>query len=115
MNEPKVPNYLSLIDGKPLKLNYHYFQADDGVSLAYQYLKKPGKNRQTLILLHGLGSSGADWEFQIQALNQHFDLLIPDLRGFGASTDAFFQQRHSRLSVRKMANDVASLLDHHPT
>jgi len=79
-----LPEYLSLVDGKPLKIDYEFYRSDDGVTLAYRYLTRKGKNRQTLVLLHGLGSSGADWEFQIPALIQHFDLLIPDLRGFGA-------------------------------
>lgn len=38
-----------------------------------------------LLLLHGLGSSGDDWAFQIGPLAQRFELLVPDLPGCGRS------------------------------
>jgi 3-oxoadipate enol-lactonase len=38
-----------------------------------------------VVLLHGLGSSGADWAFQAPALEQRFRLLVPDLPGCGHS------------------------------
>ena len=109
--EQGLPQYFSLVTGKPLKIEYQFYRSDDGARLAYRYLQRKGKSRQTLILLHGLGSSGADWEFQIPALIKHFNLLIPDLRGFGASTSAYFEQPHGRLTVKAMANDVSILLD----
>jgi pimeloyl-ACP methyl ester carboxylesterase len=38
-----------------------------------------------LVLLHGIGSSGATWWPVIDALVQHFHLIVPDWRGHGAS------------------------------
>jgi 3-oxoadipate enol-lactonase len=38
-----------------------------------------------VLLLHGLGSSGADWAFQIGALQRDYRLLVPDLPGVGRS------------------------------
>lgn len=38
-----------------------------------------------LLLLHGLGSSGDDWAFQIGPLAEHYRLIVPDLRGCGRS------------------------------
>jgi 3-oxoadipate enol-lactonase len=38
-----------------------------------------------LLMIHGLGSCGADWAFQVPALSPHFDLLLPDLPGSGHS------------------------------
>jgi hypothetical protein len=35
--------------------------------------------------IHGLGSSGADWAFQVPALADRYRLLMPDLRGSGRS------------------------------
>ncbi|WP_395793766.1 alpha/beta fold hydrolase [Aquimonas sp.] len=38
-----------------------------------------------LLLVHGLGSSGADWAFQVGPLAEHFHVLVPDLPGAGRS------------------------------
>lgn len=40
---------------------------------------------QTLVLLHGLGSTIKDWGFQIPVLSKKFRLIIPDFRGHGES------------------------------
>lgn len=39
----------------------------------------------TVLLLHGLGSRGADWRAQIAALAGAYRVIAPDLRGHGAS------------------------------
>ncbi|MEO7014897.1 MAG: alpha/beta hydrolase [Dokdonella sp.] len=62
---------------------------------------------EPLVLLHGLGSSGADWAFQLETLAAHFHLVIPDLRGSGLS-DA----PRGPYSVAQFARDVWALLDH---
>ena len=41
---------------------------------------------EPVLLIHGLGSSGADWAFQIPALEQQFHVIAPDLPGSGHST-----------------------------
>lgn len=38
-----------------------------------------------LLLIHGLGSSGADWAMQVAALEGQFCLVVPDLPGCGHS------------------------------
>ncbi len=38
-----------------------------------------------LVLLHGLGSSGRDWEYQYPAFTARYRTVAPDLRGFGRS------------------------------
>ena len=38
-----------------------------------------------VLLIHGLGSSGEDWELQVRALSRRFRVIIPDLRGSGRS------------------------------
>ncbi|MEM9530294.1 MAG: alpha/beta hydrolase [Pseudomonadota bacterium] len=38
-----------------------------------------------VLLVHGLGSSGADWAFQVEQLSTSFQLICPDLRGSGLS------------------------------
>jgi pimeloyl-ACP methyl ester carboxylesterase len=39
----------------------------------------------TVLLVHGLGSSGADWAFQMPALEARFRVVVPDLPGCGHS------------------------------
>ena len=40
---------------------------------------------ETVVLLHGIGSSGASWSPVVAGLAARFRLLVPDLRGHGAS------------------------------
>ncbi len=39
-----------------------------------------------LLLIHAFPLSGAMWQPQISALSEHYRIIAPDLRGFGAST-----------------------------
>jgi 3-oxoadipate enol-lactonase len=60
----------------------------------------------SLLLIHGLGSSGEDWAFQIPALSPHFDLILPDLRGSGRSG-----KPAGKYSIAQFADDLWILLD----
>lgn len=60
-----------------------------------------------LLLIHGLGSSGADLALQVRGLEGRFRLIVPDLPGCG----------HSGLlrggcSIAKLAASLWALLDH---
>jgi pimeloyl-ACP methyl ester carboxylesterase len=57
------------------------FLRDDELSI--HYLER-GRG-EPLLLIHGLGSSGADWAFQVAALEQRFRVIVPDLPGSGHS------------------------------
>lgn len=59
------------------------------------------------MLLHGLGSSSADWRWQIDALAARHRVIVPDLRGHGRSP-----RPPGPLTVDAMAADVAALLGH---
>lgn len=61
---------------------------------------------EPLVLLHGLGSSGADWAFQAESLGAHFRLIVPDLRGSGLSNAP-----RGRFSIAQFAADLWRLLD----
>ncbi|HEY5719132.1 MAG TPA: alpha/beta hydrolase [Gammaproteobacteria bacterium] len=58
-----------------------------------------------LLLLHGLGGSHDDWRRQVPVLGRHYRLVVPDLRGFGAS------ERRGPFTIRQHARDAAALLD----
>lgn len=58
-----------------------------------------------VLLLHGLGSAGADWALQLEALAEAgYRVLAPDLRGFGRSSAP------PEVTVEAMAEDMALFL-----
>ncbi len=60
---------------------------------------------QPLLLLHGLGSSAQDWEKQVSAFAEKFQVITLDLRGHGRS-----DKPPGPYSVLQMADDVAQLM-----
>ena len=61
-------------------------------------------DKPTLLLLHGLGGTGAVWDRMLQEIDWSGDVVVPDLRGHGASP----WTRH--YSFGSMAGDVAGLV-----
>ena len=75
----------------------------NGETLAYLHEPNPGK--KTLLLLHGNMSSSRHYEPLITRLKEHFELMVPDLRGFGDSS------YHRPIeSLEDFADDCASFL-----
>lgn len=70
----------------------HYLQRGDG---------------EPLLLIHGLGSSGADWALQAGSLEEQFRLIVPDLPGSGHS-----EPLRDGCSVERMAGALWALADH---
>src|ERR1700723_3940606 len=62
---------------------------------------------EPLLLIHGLGSSGADWAFQVAALEHRFRLIIPDLPGSGHSPPP-----RSQYTIGGFAHALWKLMDH---
>ena len=75
----------------------------NGIRLAYD---RRGKGTP-MVLLHGFPLDHHLWDEVVPLLEDQFDLIIPDLRGFGGSStvDSFY-------SMEDYASDVAALLDH---
>jgi 3-oxoadipate enol-lactonase len=75
----------------------------NGIRLAYE---RRGKGTP-LVLLHGFPLDHHLWDDVVPLLEDSFDLIIPDLRGFGGSStvDSFY-------SMEDYALDIAGLLDH---
>jgi pimeloyl-ACP methyl ester carboxylesterase len=59
---------------------------------------------EPVLLVHGLGSTGADWAFQIEPLAARFRVLVPDLPGAGRSAPG----RHA---IADYARQLLLLLD----
>jgi len=60
-----------------------------------------------VLLIHGLGCSGADWTLQIAALERQFLVIVPDLPGCGGSSPP-----RNGYSIGGFAAALWSLLDH---
>jgi 3-oxoadipate enol-lactonase len=75
----------------------------NGVQLAYD---RRGKGTP-LVLLHGFPVDHHLWNEILPLLEDTFDMILPDLRGFGESTtlDSFY-------TLEDFASDIAGLLDH---
>jgi len=75
----------------------------NNINLAYQ---RRGRGAP-LVLIHGFPLDHTIWERTVRFLDDKFDLLLPDLRGFGGSSTV-----ESQYSMEDMAADLAGLLDH---
>ncbi len=60
-----------------------------------------------LLLIHGLGGSGADWAFQVAVLEKRFRVIVPDLPGSGHSPPP-----RDEYTIAGFATALWSLLDH---
>jgi 3-oxoadipate enol-lactonase len=70
------------------------------------YYRVRGKG-ENLLLIHGLGCSGADWECQVRSLERRFRVIIPDLPGCG-----FSSPMEGDVAIGDLANRLWALLDH---
>jgi pimeloyl-ACP methyl ester carboxylesterase len=61
---------------------------------------------EPLVLLHGGGGAGVNWELIFDSAPPGYRLVIPDLRGHGRSTNPSMQ-----FSFRQAAKDVLALMD----
>lgn len=75
----------------------------NGIELAYT---RRGKGTP-LVLLHGFPLDHHLWDDVVPLLEDTFDLIIPDLRGFGESKTV-----DSPYGMDDFASDLAGLLDH---
>ena len=62
---------------------------------------------EPLLLLHGFGGCSQDWSPLVADWSGHFQLIIPDLRGHGRSSNPAKVFRH-----QDAAADILALLDH---
>ena len=79
-----------------------FFEHDD-CSLHYE---EYGQG-EPVLLLHGLGSSCLDWEFQIPALAARYGVIAMDMRGHGRS-----DKPDQRYTIAGFSADVEALIEH---
>lgn len=75
----------------------------NGINLAYT---RRGRGTP-LVLIHGFPLDHTSWNEVAFLLENEFDIIMPDLRGFGESTTV-----EVPYTVVDMADDLAGLLDH---
>ncbi|MGC8856079.1 MAG: alpha/beta fold hydrolase [Anaerolineae bacterium] len=75
----------------------------NGISLAYE---RRGQGKP-LVLIHGYPLDHTIWEEVATRLEDAFDLILPDLRGFGESSTV-----SKAYTMYDIASDLAGLLDH---
>lgn len=81
--------------------------ATNGVTLAVHR----GGAGPALILLHGYPQTHMTWHRVAPRLAEHFDVIIPDLRGYGESDTPPDDPDHTTYSKREMACDIIGLMD----
>ena len=69
-----------------------------------------GGSGSPLLLLHGYPQTHAIWHKVAPALVKHFTLVIPDLRGYGASSKPPTDADHIPYSKRAMAFDMVEVM-----
>ena len=75
----------------------------NGIQIAYMR-KGTGK---PLVLVHGYPLDHTIWDEVLPLLENDFDIILPDLRGFGQSSVV-----ESQYKITDMAEDIVGLLDH---
>src|ERR1700686_877584 len=53
-----------------------------------------------VVLLHGFPETSYAWRYQIEALKTRYRLIVPDLRGYGATDKAWTDAQRPRLGRR---------------
>ena len=79
-------------------------ELSNGISL--EYLDR-GEG-EVILLLHGLGSTKADWDLQVEGFSNEFRIIAPDLRGHGNSSKP---SERSAYGIEKCAEDMRLLLE----
>ncbi|MDH0749631.1 alpha/beta hydrolase [Pseudomonas sp. GD03842] len=75
----------------------------DGCALHYEAFGQG----DPVLLVHGLGSSGQDWEYQIPVLAARYRVITLDVRGHGRS-----DKPRERYSMAAFSADVQALISH---
>ncbi|KAI0002915.1 alpha/beta-hydrolase [Russula compacta] len=80
------------------------------VDLRLQYVDINPNADRALLFLHGWPSLWASWKYQIQEFRSNYRLIVPNIRGFGASTHPGDVQ--SSGSMPDLVGDVMCILRH---
>ena len=82
----------------------------DGEQVFLRHSPASDRQKPALLLLHGFPQTHAMWHRVAQGLKQDFFLVMPDLRGYGASSAPPAQPDQSHMSKRAMAQAMVSAM-----
>ncbi|MGM0419928.1 MAG: alpha/beta fold hydrolase [Bacillota bacterium] len=85
-----------------MSLKLDKIKVKTGEVIAYRERKGTGKK---LVLIHGNMTSSKHWDILMETLPEDWNLLAPDMRGFGQST---YKNRFN--SLNELAHDIIDLL-----
>lgn len=68
------------------------------------------RGRPPLLLLHGFPQTHVMWRRVARQLADHYELVLPDLRGYGDSSRPPGLPDHANYSKREMARDLAGVM-----
>lgn len=82
----------------------------DGATL---FLRRAGPDgAMPIVLLHGYPQTSAMWHGVAPILAQSYQVVCPDLRGYGRSDKPITDALHKPYSKRSMAKDVVAVMQH---
>ena len=93
---------------RPEEFTHHEAQLDD---IRIHYVRAGNPHRPALLLLHGWPGFWWEWHRNIAPLARDFDVIAPDMRGFGKSEKPDLAQI-DRFHLDLVVEDVARLLAH---
>lgn len=80
----------------------------DGATL---FVRRAGpKDAQPLVLLHGYPQTSAMWHGVAPILAKSYQVICPDLRGYGRSEKPASDESHFPYSKRAMARDIVAIM-----
>jgi len=68
--------------------------------------------KEWVIFIHGIGGNSQTFSLQLKAFKGHFNILIPDLRGHGASKNLPGPES-GKYSLDFISKDIIRLMDYH--
>ena len=77
------------------------------------YVRRAGpEGAPPIVLLHGYPQTSAMWHGVAPILARSFQVICPDLRGYGKSDKPASDSSHSMYSKRAMAKDIEAIMKH---
>jgi len=75
-------------------------------------LYKHDTSKEWVTFVHGAGGSSAIWYKQIRAFQEHFNVLLLDLRGHGASNKTKAATHKNAYTFQSIVDDVLEVMEH---
>lgn len=93
---------------RPQEFSHHFAQL---AGLRQHYVREGKRGKPALLLLHGWPGFWWEWHRNIDALAEDFDVIVPDMRGYGDSEKPPLEQV-GLFHLDHVVEDMARLLEH---